>query len=468
MSNPIMAAIQQICDEKGLKKEQVIETIQAALAAAYRKDFGNKEQNIKVKFDPESGQMRVFDEKTVVEDMDLDEIERQRQELYAQREEWLQRKQKAEEAGEEFTELDPMEVADIKRFNPKTDIILSEAKKIKPDAEIGDIIVQELEIPAEFGRVAAQTAKQVIIQKLREIERETVFEEYKTKEHELVNGIIQRVEGRMVYVDLGKVLAVMPPEEQVPGEPYRPGSKYKVYIVSVERGSKGPEIVVSRSHPEVLAKMFTLEVPEIAAGTVEIKAIAREAGSRSKIAVVANQENIDPIGSCVGQRGTRVQTIINELGGEKIDIIEWSEDPAQFIANALSPAQVLAVEIDEKEKKAVATVKEDQLSLAIGKAGQNVRLAAKLTGWKIDIASEQGKIVEATSAEGKAKDENKKQKDEQIETEGQTTKSLSSDDKMEDEKDKTEQTEGEQASKEEGEQEGEQEQDKEKSNKENN
>jgi len=426
-----MAAIQQICDEKGLKKEQVIETIQAALAAAYRKDFGNKEQNIKVKFDPETGAARVFDEKTVVEDMDLEEIERQRQELYAQREEWLQRKKKAEEAGEEFTELDPLEVADIKRFNPKTDIMLSEARKIKPDAEVGDIIVQELEVPAEYGRVAAQTAKQVIIQKLREIERETVFEEYKTKEHELVNGIIQRVEGRMVYVDLGKVLAIMPPEEQVPGEPYRPGSKYKVYIVSVERGSKGPEIVVSRSHPEVLAKMFTLEVPEIAAGTVEIKAIAREAGSRSKIAVVANQDNIDPIGSCVGQRGTRVQTIINELGGEKIDIIEWSEDPAQFIANALSPAQVLAVEIDEKEKKAVATVKEDQLSLAIGKAGQNVRLAAKLTGWKIDIASEQGKIVEATSEEGKKKDENKEQEDEQTAEENQAAKPSASEDEVE-------------------------------------
>ncbi len=403
MSNPIMAAIQQICDEKGLKKEQVIETIQAALAAAYRKDFGNKEQNIKVKFDPETGQARVFDEKTVVEDMDLEEIEKQRQELYAQREDWLERKKKAEEAGEEFTELDPLEVADIKRFNPKTDIMLSEARKIKPDAEVGDIIVQELEVPAEYGRVAAQTAKQVIIQKLREIERETIFEEYKTKEHELVNGIIQRIEGKMVYVDLGKVLAVMPPEEQVPGEPYRPGSKYKFYIVSVERGSKGPEIVVSRSHPEVLAKMFALEVPEIAAGTVEIKAIAREAGSRSKIAVVANQDNIDPIGSCIGQRGTRVQTIINELGGEKIDIIEWSEDSAQFIANALSPAQVLAVEIDGKERKAVAIVKEDQLSLAIGKAGQNVRLAAKLTGWKIDIASEQGKIVEATLDEEKDK-----------------------------------------------------------------
>ncbi len=397
MSNPIMAAIQQICDEKGLKKEQVIETIQAALAAAYRKDFGNKEQNIKVKFDPESGQMRVFDEKTVVEDMDLEEIEKQKQQLYAQREEWLQRKKKAEEAGEEFTELDPMEVADIKRFNPKTDIMLSEARKIKPDAEVGDIIVQELEIPDEFGRVAAQTAKQVIIQKLREIERESIYEEYKAKEHELVNGVVQRVEGRMVYIDLGKALAVMPPEEQVPGEFYRPGNKIKVFIVSVEKGNKGPEIIASRSHPEMLAKMFALEVPEIAAGTVEIKAIAREAGSRSKIAVVANQENIDPIGSCVGQRGTRVQTIINELGGEKIDIIEWSEDPAEFIANALSPAQVLAVEINEKEKKAVVTVKEDQLSLAIGKSGQNVRLAAKLTGWKIDIASEQGTIVDPNS-----------------------------------------------------------------------
>jgi len=400
MSNPIMAAIQQICDEKGLDRAVVIETIEAALAAAFRKDFGSKDQNIKVKFQAETGGARVFDEKTVVEDIDLEELEKEREELKQAKEAWLEAKKQAEEKGEEFSEPDPMEVSDIKRYNPKTDIMLAEAKKIDKKADIGDVLTQELEVPSEYGRVAAQTAKQVIIQKLREVERDTIFNEYKTKEGELINGTIQRVEGRMVYIDMGKVFAVLPPEEQVPGENYRPGMRLKIYIVSVTRGSKGPEVLTSRSHPEILQKMFALEVPEITAGTVEIKAVAREAGARSKIAVVAHQENIDPIGSCVGQRGTRVQTIINELNGEKIDIIEWNEDTAQFIANALSPAQILTVEIDEEEKKAIATVKEDQLSLAIGKAGQNVRLAAKLTGWKIDIASDKGEIVEVNKSDG--------------------------------------------------------------------
>lgn len=396
-TNPIMAAIQQICDEKGLKKELVIETIEAALAAAFRKDFGNKEQNIKVKFDPETGKARVFDEKTVVEDIDLEELEKQREELRLQKEDWLARKKEAESKNEIFTEPDPMEISDIRKYNPKTDIMLSEAKKIDKKADIGDVLTQELEVPADYGRVAAQTAKQVIIQKLREIERDTIFNDYKTKEGELLNGIIQRIEGRLIFIDLGKAFALLPPEEQIPNEQYLPGMRIKIYIVSVTRGNKGPEIIASRSHPEMLRKLFALEVPEITAETVEIKAIAREAGARAKIAVVANQENIDPIGSCVGQRGTRVQTVINELNGEKIDIIEWDEKPEQFISNALSPAQVLSVKLDEVEHKAVATVKEDQLSLAIGKSGQNVRLAAKLTGWKIDIASEKGELIQTST-----------------------------------------------------------------------
>lgn len=398
-TNPIMAAIQQICDEKGLKQELVIETIEAALAAAFRKDFGNKEQNIKVKFNPETGGARVFDEKTVVEDIDLEELEKQREELRLQKEDWLARKKEADSQGKPFEEPDPMEISDIKKYNPKTDIMLAEAKKIDKKADLGDVLTQELEVPADYGRVAAQTAKQVIIQKLREVERDTIFNDYKTKEGELLNGTIQRIEGRLIFIDLGKAFALLPPEEQIPNEQYRPGMRIKIYIVSVTRGNKGPEIIASRSHPEILRKLFALEVPEIMAETVEIKAVAREAGARAKIAVIAHQENIDPIGSCVGQRGTRVQTVINELNGEKIDIIEWHEQPEQFISNALSPAQVLSVELNEAEHKSVATVKEDQLSLAIGKSGQNVRLAAKLTGWKIDIASEKGELVQTSTEE---------------------------------------------------------------------
>lgn len=425
MSNPIMAAIQQICDEKGLKKELVIETIEAALAAAFRKDFGSKDQNIKVKFVPETGGARVFDEKTVVEDVDLEELEKEREEFRVLKEEWYEKKKKAEEAGEEFTEPDPAEITDMKRYNPKTDLMFSEAKKIDKNAEIGDVLTQELEVPADYGRVAAQTAKQVIIQKLREVERDTIFNDYKSQEGELINGTIQRIEGRTAFIDLGKVFAILPADEQIPGENLRPGMRVKIYIISVNRGNKGPEIIASRSHPEILVKLFTLEVPEIAAGTVEIKAVSREAGGRSKIAVVAHQENIDPIGSCVGQRGTRVQTIINELSGEKIDIIEWSEDIKQFISNALSPAHILSVDIDDQEKKAIASVKEDQLSLAIGKAGQNVRLAAKLTGWKIDIASEEGSIVDVEKDESKKESNQTNNEKEKVETKTKDEETIS-------------------------------------------
>jgi N utilization substance protein A len=266
------------------------------------------------------------------------------------------------------------------------DMLLEEAKKIKKDAKIGDTIELPLPTYEEFGRVAAQTAKQVIIQRIREAERESMFDEYKEKEGQVVNGTVQRVEGRNVFVDLGKSVGVLFPSEQIEGENYRVGQHVKVYLVRVESDTKGPGLLLSRTHPEMVRHLFSLEVPEIFTGTVEIKAIAREAGSRTKIAVFSAEEGVDPIGSCVGQKGTRVQTIIDALGGEKIDIIEWNENVEKFVSAALSPAKVLSVALHEEEKRAVVTVPDDQLSLAIGKRGQNVRLAARLTGWKIDVA----------------------------------------------------------------------------------
>jgi N utilization substance protein A len=274
------------------------------------------------------------------------------------------------------------------RFDPKTMVPLQLARQQKPDANLGDEIRTELFPPAAYGRMAAQTAKQVIIQRLREAERDTIFKEFKGRESEILTGTVQRVEGRLVFVDLGHATSIMPPPEQVASERYQPGQRIKVFLVSVNTTPKGPEIVVSRSHPEMVRKLFAIEVPEISAGSVEIKAIAREAGSRTKTAVFSNQKNIDPVGSCVGQRGTRVQTVIGELGGEKIDIIEWSDDPIKFISNALSPAKILSIKVNPEDKSAIAEVREDQMSLAIGRNGQNVRLAAKLTGWKIDIVGE--------------------------------------------------------------------------------
>ncbi|HAH04776.1 MAG: Transcription termination factor NusA [Parcubacteria group bacterium GW2011_GWA2_43_17] len=374
-------AIKQVCEEKNISYESVLETIEAALAAAYRKDFGQKNQNIKVDFHIETQSMDVFDVKTVVEDMDLEELEKQREEFEAKK-----------AAGEEVDE------DELKRFNPKTEIMLSEAREADPQAEIGQEITTKLEVPSEFGRMAAQTAKQVIIQRLREAERETIYNEFKEREGELVTAVIQRKEGRMVYLDIGHIMALMPAEEQIGRENYSSGQRLKVLIVSVNLSPKGPEIIVSRAHPDLIREMFRTEVPEINSGVVEIKAMAREAGARSKIAVMSHQDSIDPVGSCVGQRGTRVQTIIAELGGEKIDIIEWHEDTEKFIVNSLSPAKVASLELRDKEKSALVKVKEDQLSLAIGKAGQNVRLAAKLTGWKIDIEGAEKVLTEEEMA----------------------------------------------------------------------
>jgi len=398
MASPITQAIKQICEEKGISYESVLETIESAMGAAYRKDFGNKLQNIKVNFDPETSDIRVFDVKEVVEDIDLEELEKKAEEELEKKEK--EEKEKKEDKKSKKNKKDDKkeneeepEDEDAIKFNPKTQIMISDAKDIKKDAKVEDEIKVELEVPGAFGRMAAQTAKQVITQKLREAERATIFDEYKDKIDEIINAVVQRREGKIVLIDLGRATGIIRPEDQVPGEYYRPGERIKVYVVKVEMTTKGPEILLSRSHPEMVRRLFELEIPEIAGGTVEIKGISREAGSRSKVAVTTAEENVDPIGSCIGQRGTRIQTIIAELGGEKIDIIEWSEDAEAFIVNSLSPAKVTKVEINEEEKSALATVAGDQLSLAIGKGGQNVRLAAKLTGWKINVAEDGGEVV---------------------------------------------------------------------------
>lgn len=409
MKNDISSAINQICEEKGISSEMVMETIEAALAAAYRKDFGHKNQNIKVEFDLKTGGMQVHDVKTVVEDALKEEAEALEKELREARERAeadpsassgsseekgqkpegkVEKKKAKEEESKKKTDDGGEEEEEVKKYNPKADISLTEAKEIKKSYKVGDEVRIELEVPEPFGRMAAQTAKQVIIQKLREAERDTLYNDFKEKESEVMNGVIQRKEGRLVFVDFGKITALLLPEEQVDRERYNIGERYKFYILSVNKGPKGPEILVSRAHAEIVKKVFEVEIPEIANGLIVIKSIAREAGSRTKISVESTQDNIDPIGSCVGQRGTRVQTIINELGGEKIDIIEHDDDIERYITNALSPAKISAIQAEEEEKRAVAKVKEDQLSLAIGKGGQNVRLAAKLTGWKIDIVAE--------------------------------------------------------------------------------
>ena len=371
------SAILQIAEEKGIAKSVIIETIEAALSAAYKKDYGKRGQRIRAEFNEVGGDTKFFLIKDVVDETTREFVEGDEEE-----DENVEVEQEVE--GEEK----------LPRYNPERDMLLAEAKKIKKDAKIGDVIELELEPQHEYGRVAAQTAKQVIIQRIREAERDSMFQEYKGKEGEVVSGTVQRIEGRNTYIDLGKSVGVLFPQEQVQGEMLRTGQRVKVYLYKVESDPKGPGITLSRTHPDMVRKLFELEVPEIFAGTVEIKSIAREAGSRTKIAVSSNEEGIDPIGSCVGQKGTRVQAVIEELGGEKIDIIEWNEKPEKFIAAAISPAKVLSVALNEDKKEAKVSVPEDQLSLAIGKQGQNVRLAAKLTGWKIDVLGVSPKAAE--------------------------------------------------------------------------
>ena len=344
MNNEFESALNQLVEEKDINKEELLKMIEASLAAAFRKDYGKKDQNIVVELNPETMGTKVYDVKVVAAEV-----------------------------------LDPMK-----------EMSVEDAQAHKKDAKVGDEIRMDItpKTGAKFGRIAAQTAKQVIVQKIREAERGVLFTDFKAKERQLISGMVQRVEGDTVLVDLGKTTGVLFPSEQIKGEKYPIGSRVKVLILHVEPTAKGPKITLSRSHPDVVRRLFELEVPEIFNGIVEIKAVAREAGSRTKIAVWSSQDGVDPIGACVGQRGTRVQVVMSELSGEKIDIISWSEDPVKFIANALSPAKIVNVSLNDETKEAKVGVLEDQLSLAIGKAGQNVRLAARLTGWKIDIAED--------------------------------------------------------------------------------
>ncbi len=340
MSSDLLDALTALEKQKGISRDVLIEAIEAALVTAYKRNF-NQAQNVRVDINLDNGSMIVYSRKDVVEDVE----------------------------------------------DSRLQISLEDAQAINPHYAIGDVVEEEV-TPRNFGRIAAQTAKQVVTQRVREAERGLIYEEYVDREDDIVNGIVERLDARNIYVGLGKVEAVLPVNEQIPTETYRPHDRIKVYITKVERTTRGPQVFVSRTHPGLLRRLFEMEVPEIFEGIVEIKSIAREAGDRSKISVYAHNEEIDPVGSCVGAKGARVQTIVNELGGEKIDIVEWSEDPVVFVANALSPSKVLDVQVNEEEKSTTVVVPDYQLSLAIGKRGQNARLAAKLTGWKIDIKSE--------------------------------------------------------------------------------
>jgi len=359
--SPFMAAINQIADEKNIPKEQVLETVAAALAVAYRKDYGRPTQSYRVDLSPDTGEIaKIWQVFEVVAEEDL--------------------------------------------ANPEAQLLLADAKKIDKKAEVGGTVEIEKPMPQGFGRIAAQTAKQVIIQRLREAERDVVFKEYKDKEGKVLQGTVQRIEGGNIVIDLGRASAVMFPAEQVQGERYYIGQRLKIFLVRVEETARGPQIVVSRSHPGLVKYVFTVEVPEIEAGAVEIVNIAREPGVRSKVAVRATVEGVDPVGSCVGQRGTRVQAIISELGNEKIDIVLYSDDILKYIENALSPARIARVVPNKEHVQAYIYVMLDQLSLAIGKQGQNVRLASKLTGWKLDIVEASEEVLAKLEKELKEKE----------------------------------------------------------------
>ena len=342
-SKEMLLAMEELEKENGMEPGSLMEAIETALVTAYKRDFDSTADNVKVIVDKETGSYHVYAEKEVVESVE----------------------------------------------DANVQISLEDAKKINKTLEIGDTAQIEI-MPKNFGRIAAGTAKQVIIQKIREASREYLYNEFSDRKGEIVSGLIQKADGGIVVVDLGRLEGVMPLKEQVPTEKYHVNDKIRAYVLDVEKGAKGaPQVIISRAHADFVRKLFELEIPEIYEGVIEIKSVSRDAGSRSKVAVYSPNENIDPVGSCVGQKGIRIQNIINELGGEKIDVIEWNEDPAIFISAALLPAQVLAVDVNEEEKFAQVIVPDDQLSLAIGKAGQNARLAAKLTNWdKIDIKSE--------------------------------------------------------------------------------
>jgi len=410
----INAALEQLAQEKGISKDKILETIEMALAAAYKRDYGKKTQIIRARFDPASGKADFWQVKLVVdetmikseEEIQAEEEARDRitEELHTERREAREAAREAISGSLQPEETEEGEIKKV-RFNPDRHMMIDEAKKSKKDIKVGDELSFPLESKGDYGRIAAQTAKQVILQRIREAERDSVYDEFKAKEGEVVSGIVQRVEGRAVFLDLGRIIGMLSIDEQVRGERYRIGERIKTFLLSIEKTPKGPMVYLSRSHPRLVAKLFEMEVPEIPSGVVEIKGIAREAGNRTKIAVASKEENIDPVGSCVGQRGVRVTTVISELGGEKIDIVPWSEDKEKFIASSVSPAKVLEVDLDKERRHAKVTVAEDQLSLAIGKGGQNVRLAAKLTGYKIDIRSRSGETVAEATSEGEVSGE---------------------------------------------------------------
>ncbi|KKQ45546.1 MAG: NusA antitermination factor [Candidatus Yanofskybacteria bacterium GW2011_GWC2_37_9] len=383
------SALEQLEEERKIPKEKILDAIEQAMAAAYKKDYGKKGQIIRAKFDLETGKTDFFQVKIVVD------------ESIAIMPSEVKQEAKSGKAGspdasaEAFREYSIKDASDERvHFNAEHHMLLEDAKKIKKGVELNDEIIFPLETKEDYGRIAAQTAKQVIIQKIREAERTSIIDEYGTKEKEIVGGIVQKVERGNVYVDFNRATGILPAEEQIPGEFFQRGQRIRAYLYSVEDSPRGINLRLSRAHPKFIEKLFATETPEIQNGIVEIKSTAREAGARSKIAVFSNDEHIDPIGSCIGQKGTRVNTITQELGGEKIDIIPWSEDPKVFVANSISPAKVISIELDEKEHKATIEVANDQLSLAIGKGGQNVRLAAKLTGWRIDIKGDEKMIEE--------------------------------------------------------------------------
>lgn len=362
----LILALEELEKEKGIKKEYLLEAIETALVTAYKRNFDSLE-NVRVEMDHQTGATHIYAIKEVME----------------------------------------------KANDEDTEISLKEAQKINPDLKEGDTVETEI-VPRDFGRIAAQTAKQVIIQKLREVEREIVYNEFNERKGEIVSGLIQKADHNIVVMDLGKLEGVMPLKEQIPTEHYKVNDKIKGYVLDVEKGAKGaPQVIVSRSHPDFVRKLLEFEIPEIYEGVIEIKSVSRDPGYRSKVAVYSPDQNIDPVGSCVGQKGVRIQNVINELNGEKIDVIEWNEDPSIYIASALLPAKILAVDIKEEEKFAQVVVPDDQLSLAIGKSGQNARLAARLTNWKIDIKSE----TQFREMIIKSQESDKKETEEETETE---------------------------------------------------
>ena len=365
----IHSVLGQLEEERGIPKEKIIEAIEAALATAYKKEYGKRGQIIRATFDLTTGATEFYQVKVVVDDSKVIVI------------------------GED-DEMPELAIGDEReRYNPEKHILLEDARMIKKDAKLDEEVVFPLEIKSDFGRIAAQTAKQVIIQKIREAERTSVLGEYGKREGDIVSGSVERIERGTVFINMGRAVGVLPFEEQIRGEHFRQGERIRAYLYRVEENPRGVFLRLSRSHPKFLEKLFEIESPEVANGTVVVKAVAREAGSRSKIAAVSTDEHVDPVGSLVGGRGVRVSTVMSELHGEKIDIIEWNADPKKFIEDALSPAKVLKVVIDEPTKTAVVEVSDDEQSLAIGRGGQNVRLAAKLTGWKIDIRGVGGKVL---------------------------------------------------------------------------